>query len=177
MNNKLMFRNIGRWFLLVLLQVLVFNNINLGGYINPFLYVLFIAMLPTNTGAIPMLVIAFVTGISVDVSTNMLGFHAAACTMVAFLRVVWLDKILLRDNDDAIETPSIYSPSYQQFMIYLFLLVFVFNLTYYVLVVFSLRELFGILISTLLSTVVTWLLAILYQTLFFRKQRPNDTVR
>ena len=66
MNSQLIFRNIGRFLLLVLLQVLVFNNIYLGGYINPCIYVLFIAMLPTTTGKIPMMLIAFFTGMCVD---------------------------------------------------------------------------------------------------------------
>ena len=43
MNSQLIIRNIGRFLLLMLLQVLVFNNIYLGGYINPCIYLLFIA--------------------------------------------------------------------------------------------------------------------------------------
>ena len=174
MNSQLIFRNIGRFLLLVLLQVLVFNNIYLGGYINPCIYVLFIAMLPTNTGRIPMMLIAFATGLCVDVSTNMLGFHTFACTVVGYLRGIWLDKIIIRDNEEVIETPSLYSGSYQQFLVYLFLVLFVFNLVYHTLLVFELREFFSILLSTLLSTVVTWILAVLYQTLLLRKMRRRE---
>ncbi len=169
MNSKLIFRNIGRFFLLVALQLLVFNNIYLGGYINPCLYVLFIVMLPTNTGRIPMMLIAFATGMCVDISCNMPGFHAFCCTLVAFLRGIWLDKIILRDNEESIETPCIQNGSYQQFALYLFLILFIFHLSYFTLLVFSLRELPSILLSSLLSTLITWVLALLYQTLFFRK--------
>lgn len=174
MNSKLILRNIGRFFLLTLLQVLVFNNIYLGGYINPCLYVLFIAMLPTNTGRIPMMVIAFATGMCIDISCNMPGFHAFCCTLVAFLRGIWLDKIILRDNEEAIETPCIQNTSYQQFAIYLFLILFIFHLAYYILLVFSLRELPGILLSTLLSTIITWILALIYQSLCFRKTKSTE---
>ena len=38
-----------RFIFLVLLQVLILNNIQLSGYLNPFLYVLFILMLPFET--------------------------------------------------------------------------------------------------------------------------------
>ena len=174
MNSQLIFRNIGRFLLLVLLQVLVFNNIYLGGYVNPCIYVLFIAMLPTTTGRIPMMLIAFATGLCVDVSTNILGFHTFACTAVAFLRGIWLDKIIIRDNDDGVETPSIFSVAYQQFLIYLFLLLFAFNIIYYTLLVFSFREFFSVLFTALLSTIVTWLLAILYQTLLLRKMKNSS---
>ena len=174
MNSNIVFRNIGRFILLVLLQLLIFNNIYLGGYVNPCLYVLFIAMLPTNTGRIALPVIAFFTGLCIDVCTIMLGFNTFACTAVGFLRVIWLDKIILRDNEEIIETPSIRSVPYQQFSIYLFLLLFAFTLIYYTLMVFSLRNFFGILLSSLLSALLTWVLAILYQTLFLRKSRLDN---
>ena len=171
MNSQLIMRNIGRFLLLMLLQVLVFNNIYLGGYINPCIYLLFIAMLPTTTGRIPMMLMAFFAGLCIDLSTNMIGFHTFACTAVGFLRGVWLDKIIIRDNDEGVETPSLFSVSYQQFSVYLFLLLLVFYIVYYVMLVFSLRDIFSILLSALLSTVVTWVLAILYQTLLLRKDK------
>lgn len=171
MNSQLIFRNIGRFVLLMLLQVLVFNNVYLGGYINPCIYLLFIAMLPTSTGRIPTMLISFFTGLCIDVSTNMLGFHTFACTVVGFMRGVWLDKIIIRDNDEDIETPSLFSGSYQQFSLYLFLLLLVFNLVYHTLLVFSFREFFYILFSALLSSIVTWILAVLYQTLLLRKSK------
>jgi hypothetical protein len=45
-------------------QVLVLNNLNLGGYINPWLYVLFILILPVEIPNWLLLVLAFVTGCS-----------------------------------------------------------------------------------------------------------------
>ena len=174
MNRPLVFRNIGRFLLLVALQLLVFNNVYLGGYINPCIYLLFIAMLPTNTGKIPMLLIAFFTGLVVDVSTNLPGFHTFACTAVGFLRSIWLDRIIIRDDGEAVETPSIRSGSYQLFALYLFLLLLVFYVIYYSLLIFSFREMPSILLSSLLSAAVTWVLAILYQTLFLRKNKTGE---
>ena len=169
MNHNIVMRNIGRWILLMLLQVLIFNNVYLGGYINPCLYLLFVAMLPTSMGCIPMMLVAFVTGLCVDVSTNMLGFHTAACTAVGFLRKIWLDNMIVRDNEGGVETPSFYSVSYQQFAVYLFFLLLIFNLIYYTLVSFSFGEIFQIILKALLSSLVTFLLAVVYQVLLIRK--------
>lgn len=174
MNSRLIIQNAGRFVLLMLLQLLVFNNIYLGGYINPCLYVLFIAMLPTDTGRIPMMLIAFGTGLCIDLSTNMLGFHTFACTVVGFVRGVGLDSLITGDNDEPVETPRIQNGNYQRYALYLFLLLVIFHFVYYLLVVFSLRELPTVLLSTLLSSVVTWILAILYQTLFFRKLQNTE---
>lgn len=174
MNSQLVFRNIGRFVLLMLLQLFVFDNIYLGGYINPCLYVLFVAMLPTSLPAIPMMLIAFGTGLMADVTSNMLGFNAFACTVVAFLRGVWLDNIVRGDNEGEVDTPSIRTVPYQQYSLYLFFLLLVFNFVYQLLLVFDLRELPSILLTTLLSTIITWLLAILYQSLLFRKDKTAN---
>ena len=171
MNSPLVFRNIGRFLLLMLLQLFVFDNIYLGGYINPCLYLLFIAMLPTSMRAIPMMLIAFATGLVADLSSNMLGFNAFACTAVAFLRTLWLDNILKGDNENEIETPSIRTVPYQQYSLYLFLFLLIFNVIYHFLLVFDIRDFFPTLLTALLSTIVTWLLAVLYQTLLFRKDK------
>ena len=169
MNSRLVFSNIARFLILVLLQIAVLNNIYLGGYLNPFLFVLFIAMLPTNMGRIPMMLVAFFTGLIVDLTTNMLGIHAFTCTAVAFLRGVWLDHIIIHDNNEDVETPSLRSVPYQQFGIYLFLLILIYNMIYFTLLIFNFHDIGQILLSALLGTVVTWVLAILYQTLLLKK--------
>jgi rod shape-determining protein MreD len=171
MNSNLIIRNIARFILLVLLQVLIFNNIYLGGYINPSIYLLIIAMLPTGIGSIPTLLIAFSAGLCVDVSTNMLGFHTFACTATGFLRDIWLKKIIMRDSDEEIDTPSTYSVPYMQYAVYLFLLLLVFNVIYYTILSFNFKDILSIIISALLSTIVTWIIAIIYQALTLYKSR------
>ncbi len=171
MNSNLILRNIGRFLLLVLLQLLVFNNVYLGGYINPCIYLLFIAMLPTNTGRIPMMLIAFATGFCIDLFSNMPGFHTFACTLAGFVRGIWLDKILLHDTEEAIETPSFRTVAFSQFAIYLFLLYFIFFLVYFLITIFSLRDLHTILFSALLSSIVSWILALIYQSFFLKRKK------
>ena len=170
MNSSLILRNIARFALLIVLQIVVLNNIYLWGYITPCLYLLFIAMLPTNTGKIPMMIIAFFTGLIIDVSCNMLGFHTFACTAIGFARSQWLDKILLRDNEETIDSPSIRSVAFQLFSLYLLLLLLIFYIFYFTMLYFNLHDLASIIFSTLLSTAVTWIIAILYQTLLLKKK-------
>ena len=77
--NKNLWRTIGRFVLLLLIQLLVLNNVYLSAYVMPMLYLLAILMLPTDMKRIPLLIVAFCTGLLVDVMNNMLGFHALAC--------------------------------------------------------------------------------------------------
>lgn len=168
--NKQIWRIIGRFALLMLLQLLVLNHVYLGGYVMPMLYVLFILMLPTDTRRIPMLLIAFGTGLLMDIMNNMLGFHALACTVVAMLRILFVDRILTRNEPVVITTPSIYSVTPQYYISYLMLLLAVFYLVFYTAELFGFRSFGGVLLASVCSTLATTLLAVLYQFVFIKKE-------
>ena len=168
--NNIIWRNIGRFALLMALQLLVLNNVYLGGYVMPMLYVLFILMLPTNTGRIPMLLIAFGTGLTVDVMSGMLGFHALACTVVAMMRILFADRILTRGEPVTISIPSIFSVSPQYFISYLLILLASFYLVFFTVELFGFYSFGSVIIATVASTMVTALLAVLYQFIFLKKE-------
>lgn len=168
--NKTVWRNIGRFALLMLTQLLVLNYVYLGGYIMPMIYVLFILMLPTDTGRVPLLLIAFGTGLIVDIMAGMLGFHTLACTVVAMLRIWFANRILTRGEPVTITTPSIYSVTPQYFIAYLMLMLAAFYLVFYTAELWGFRGFGGVMLATLLSTIVTTLLAVLYQIVFVKKE-------
>lgn len=168
--NKKTWRIIGRFALLLLIQLLVLNHVFLGGYTFPMLYLLAILMLPTNMKRIPLLLIAFGTGLLVDVMNNMLGFHALACTVVAMMRILFADRILTRGEPIAIDRPSIYSVSPQYFISYMLILVASFYLIFFTVELFGFRSFGSVLLATIFSTVVTSLLAVLYQFIFLKKE-------
>ena len=171
--NNLVWRNIWRFLLLVLFQLLVLNNVYLGGYVMPMLYVLFILMLPTGMKRIPLLLIAFGTGLIMDVTSNVVGFHALACTTVAMMRILFADRILTRGEPITISTPSIRSVTPQYFVSYLMLMLGVFYLLFYTTELFGSRGFGGVLLATLCSTLVTTVLAVLYQLVFMRKKEES----
>lgn len=168
--KNLVWRNIGRFVLLMLVQLLVLNNVYLGGYVMPMLYVLFILMLPTSMKRLPMLLTAFGTGLLVDIMAGALGFHALACTLVAMMRITFADRILTRGEDTVVAVPSIFSVTPQYFISYLMLMLGVFYLVFFSLELFSFRGLGEVLLATVCSTVVTTLLAVLYQAVFIKKE-------
>ncbi len=77
---------ISRFFFLILLQVMVLNNVQFNGFINPFLYVMFILMLPFETPNWLVLIIGFILGLIIDSFGDTMGMHAAACTAMGFAR-------------------------------------------------------------------------------------------
>lgn len=170
MNIKLITQNILRFLLLILIQVLILNHVYLGGFINPFLYVLFVMMLPTRMEKIPVIVIAFLSGLIVDLFSNMLGFHAMACTLVAFCKVTFANKILTKNDPTEIDIPTIHSVGFQSWAYYTLLLTLIYNLAYFLIEIFSFRDILTILISSVSSTLVTWILMLIYHLIFLRKK-------
>lgn len=168
--NKLVWHNIGRFLLLTLFQLLVLNNVYLGSYIMPMLYVLFILMLPTGMNRVALLFIAFFTGLTVDIMSNILGFHTLACTVVAMMRILFADRILTRGEPVQIQTPGIYSVTPQYFITYMALMLAVFYLVYFIVELWGFRGFGDMLLATVLSTLATTLLAVLYQIVFQRKK-------
>ena len=79
-------RNWSTFILLLMAQVLIFNRINLFGYINPFPYILFIILYPVNGNRYGLLVSSFFLGIIMDMFSNSGGVHAASCLILANYR-------------------------------------------------------------------------------------------
>jgi rod shape-determining protein MreD len=84
--NSAFIMNIVRFFLLLVAQVVIFNKINLFGYINPYPYILFILLYPVNTSRSGLLVASFCIGLTLDFFMNSGGIHAASCLILANLR-------------------------------------------------------------------------------------------
>lgn len=169
--SKNIWRIIGRFVLLMTLQLLVLNHVYLGSYIMPMLYVLFILMLPTDMKRIPLLLVAFATGLVMDVMNNMLGFHALACTVVAMLRILFANRILTRGEPIVVTTPSIYSVTPQYFISYLMLMLAAFYMVFFLLELFGFMGFGNMLLATLLSTLTTTLLTVIYQFVFLKKEK------
>ncbi|WP_121966869.1 rod shape-determining protein MreD [Myroides sp. N17-2] len=84
--NSVAFSNIARFIALLIAQILIFNNIDLFGFINPFPYILFIILYPTDNNKPLFYLASFILGIIVDMFENSGGIHAAASLILAFSR-------------------------------------------------------------------------------------------
>lgn len=72
--------------LLILLQVLVFNQISLFGFATPFLYIYFLLKLPMGRNLFYVIIMGFLMGFIIDIFLNTPGVNAAATTLIATLR-------------------------------------------------------------------------------------------
>jgi len=159
-----------RFFVLLLIQVLLLNNIHFLGYINPYVYILFILLMPFETPRAMLLLMAFAIGISVDFFSNSLGMHAAAIVFAAYFRPGVMSLITSRKEYEPGVEPSIVDLGFQWFFMYALILVGLHHLILFLLEVFRFSNFFSTLGHSILNTLVTVLFIILSQYIFYRKK-------
>ena len=167
MNSTL--KNIIRFIILILLQVTIFNNIQLSGFINPYLYVLFILLLPFDTPPWLLLVLSFFMGLSIDIFSNTIGIHASACVFMGFLRPYVLNYISVRDNYECNIEQGLYVYGFSWFLKYALILILAHHSFLFVVEVFSFQNFGDTIIRILLSSIFTLILVIISQFIISKK--------
>ncbi len=157
--NSSLFLNIFRFIFLLAIQIIIFNNINLFGFISPFPYVLFIILYPVNGNKSGLLIASFFLGLTLDIFSNSGGIHTTACLALAYFRPaifkfafgVSYEYQTIKLNDTL--TPERFS--------FILVSVLIHHLTLFVLEAFQFSLVWDVLIRTLLSTVVTIIICII----------------
>ena len=166
---KLVSRNIARFLVLVLVQVLVMNNIQINGFVIPYIYILFILLMPFETPRWLLLINAFLLGLSIDFFSHTLGMHAAATVFIAWMRPYVLGMISPRDGYEPGSFPRLYYYGFGWFLRYTIILVFAHHFILFYVEVFRLMEFFSTLSRVILSTLLSATLIILSQYFIYRK--------
>lgn len=171
---RLIFLNIIRFVLLILIQVFIINQLNLGfltGYISIAIYISFILTFSTRVSKYVTLLVAFFLGLSVDLFINTHGIHASACVLLAFLRPYLLRRLQTESPMDEIDELTVYTEDLQKYVLYTLILSFGFFFWLFLIEEFSLSKIPLIILKTLLSGIATTFLIILGQFLLFRKPK------
>ncbi|MBW2960997.1 rod shape-determining protein MreD [Mesonia aestuariivivens] len=167
--NKLLSPNIIRFVLLVLLQVLILSNINFLGYLNPYLYVLFILLLPFTIQQWKVLVYSFLIGIVIDVFQDSGGVNAAACLVAAYFRPNIL-KFTFGVSYE-FQTIKFYQTPFGQRLTYISLIVLIHHFVLFSMSYFNLDYIVEVLKDTLFSSLFTIALILMVMVLFRKKNR------
>lgn len=141
--------------LLILLQLLVLNNIQFSGYVNPYVYILFILLLPVEIPSWLLLIISFSTGLIIDFFSGSPGMHSSATLMAGFARPYILRVIAPRDGYEAGSSPSMLAYGFRWFLSYTLLIVLIHHTTLFYLEVFRFSEFFRTLLRVILSSLFT----------------------
>ena len=167
--NKSVFTHTFRFILLVLLQVLLFNNINFLGYINPYIYLIFIALFPVKNNRAVIIILSFLIGLSVDIFSDTGGIHAAACVFVAYVR-----PLILKFSFGMIyehQTIKFNAVEFGEKLTYISILTAIHHFVLFYFEIFSISKITLVLQKTLYSSIFTILLIILITTIFSKRTK------
>jgi rod shape-determining protein MreD len=162
-------RNIVRFIVVVLFQVLVMDNVMINGYMIPYVYLLFILLMPFETPRWLLLLAGFGLGLTMDLFSNTLGMHTAATVLAAFVRSYMLDLLAPHDGYESESFPRIHYYGLLWFLKYTLVIVAIHHLALFYLEVFQLKEFFSTLLRVILSSFLSASSIVLSQYFVFRK--------
>lgn len=167
--NSIQVTNILRFIILVLAQILICNNINFLGYINPYIYVLFILLYPINNNRMLFLFWSFLIGLSIDMFSDSGGINAAACVTIAFVRPAILKFCFGAVYEH--QTVKFSDIDFVQRLTYFTLMVGIHHIVLFTLEIFNFSYILLILKKTLFSGIFTIVLSLLLATIFSRNSK------
>lgn len=165
---QLIIQNIIRFILLVLVQVFVLDNIQLNGYLNPMIYILFIIALPVHISRNITLLLAFVLGMLIDMFSNTMGIHTFATVLLAFCRVPVM-KMFLVYGDLLNKTPTPHFFGVAPYLKYLIVLVFIHHFSIFMIDAFTLYAVGMVILKMLASIGLSILIIIGIQSIPIRE--------
>jgi rod shape-determining protein MreD len=162
-------RYIVRLVVIVLLQIFIFNNIELGGFINPYIYILFILLLPFGTPASLVVIIGFLLGLSIDIFSETIGIHTAATVFIAYIRPFVLKFFAPHDGYQSGSLPRISYYGLPWFIKYTTILVLCHHMILFYIEMFKMQDFFFTFFRVILSSIFTIFFITLSQFFVFRK--------
>jgi rod shape-determining protein MreD len=153
----------------VLLQVLVLNNILFLGYVNPYLYIIFIFLFPLKKNRFSFLFIAFLLGLGVDFFSNSGGIHAFSTLTIAYLRLFFVNLFFSKYEVDYPFFNLNLEPFGKKFN-YVTTLTFIHHFILFSFANFSFENFSQVLLNTLYSSIFTLVLYFLVVYIFSKKQ-------
>jgi len=166
---KLLPRNILRFLVLIFIQVFILSNLQFSGLINPFVYILFILLLPFEAPRWALLGLGFITGLTVDLFFHTPGIHASATVFMAFLRPFVLEYLSPRDGYEPGTFPRVHYYGFLWFLKYAAILILAHHIFLFYIEVFRFTDFF----LTLGRVIVSWVFSLFFivssQYFIFRK--------
>lgn len=157
--NKV-FINIFRFLILIAAQIFICNNIDFLGFINPYIYILALLLLPFEIPRSAQYLIAFATGFIIDMFSLTFGIHASASLLVLFIRPYIVTVLNGRKTTEGTEKPIPGFKDFNWLLGYTLILVFVHHFTITLLETFNFHEFLRTLGVSLANTAFTSLVII-----------------
>ena len=160
-------KQLGRYIAVMLLQVLLFDQLQLLGVCHPYIYILCLLMMPITLPHSVDMIIGAIIGLVMDVFCNSLGIHTAACILLMFVRP-YLIGAIVNNKDRLNEQISLHAIGMEAMLKYVILLVVLHHLIVFALGAWSWQHIGFVILETLVSSTVTILVIMGYNALRYK---------
>lgn len=168
--SRTIFINLIRFIVLILVQVFLLKNITLYSLSIPYLYILFILLLPFEIPNILLFALAFLTGLVIDAFYDTPGLHASACVLLALVRILFISITVQKDGFDNDPEPTLSVMGFRWFFTYASILTLIHHFFLFNLEVFRFNEIQYTFTRFILSSIFTVFLMLVTGLLFFRRK-------
>lgn len=166
-------RNTIRFVLFILVQYYVLFQIRpLHEFVVPYVYFLYVLWLPFSMGRMSLMLVSFLFGLTLDYFTQTPGLHAAACTLLAYVRGFVVNILIPQEGaEQNYKSPSPVSMGWAPYAVY----VLVLTLVHHVYLVFLEWLQFGSFLfflgKVLATSGISLMLILITELMFFRKEK------
>ena len=160
-----------RFVVLISIQVLVLNNMSLMGYVTVYPYLLFLILLRIDIGKTKLLLLGFLTGLTVDVFQNTLGMQAAAATLLVFARPAVVNFYFKTMEFSPREEPGLSKLGFVNFLKYSFTLVFIHHFFLFLLESLTFSDFFSMIIKIIINAIGTTTVILIFELLFTKRKK------
>lgn len=164
-------KHFARFVLLILVQSLIFNQLEVGFGIQFMVYPLFILLLPQDISVFLCLLLSFVYGFAIDAISNTYGLHASASVFLAIMR---FRIFKLFEPHDGYEEGAELSFQNMEFQWVLYVhgsLLLLHHFWFFLLEIFKFNEMLYVFQKTILSAPCSFVLCVLIQMIFIKNAR------
>lgn len=157
-------------FILLLLQLTILDNIQLHSYVYINIYILAIYILPYRIRNATILLFGFFLGFFMDLANHTMGIHAAATTLIAYIRPRLLILTSNREQIDDIQGKQKIS-DFGWFFKYVLVSTFIFNVVLMLCEVFTFHDFYITLLRIVCSTIASIFFILLYYFIALKKKQ------
>lgn len=162
-----------KFFLLVLAQAVIFNNIVLFNVAVAFVFIYIIVSMPVSWGTNTSLTIGFLAGLAVDIMSDTLGFNALSCTILTFVRKPVFHFYVQDEEDLGGLKPSTVTMGKSPFLKYLLTMVSVYCVCFFLIESFNIFDPLLLGLRILCSTAFTFIVIYALDSIFTRKNEKR----
>ena len=162
--------NLLRFIFLLLAQLLIFSNVNFSSFINPYVFPLFILLLPFETPRWLLMLLGFSAGFALDVFLGSMAMHAAAGLLIGYSRPFLISIITPKGTEFEI-SPNVYAQGLTWFVVYLGVATTVYLTFYFLMEAATFLNLFFLILKVILSVIMSVAFMLIFLYLFSSKKQ------